>query len=84
MPAAEPDDAPEGDRRQSTMATHSHEPPPVPVIDWSRHYLWFVLGTVCIGAFMGQLDASIAQLVLPTLERLFHARRSLVSWVALA
>ena len=84
MPAAEPDDVPEGGRRQSTMAAHSREPPPVPVIDWSCHYLWFVLGTVCIGAFIGQLDASIAQPVLPTLERFFHARLSLVSWVALA
>jgi EmrB/QacA subfamily drug resistance transporter len=42
------------------------------------------VGTVCIGAFMGQLDASIAQLVLPTLETAFHARLALVSWVALA
>jgi EmrB/QacA subfamily drug resistance transporter len=66
------------------MAAHSREPPPAPVIARSRHYMWFVVGTVCIGAFMGQLDASIAQLVLPTLERFFHARLSLVSWVALA
>jgi MFS family permease len=84
MPAAEPDDAPEGGQRQSTTAAHWREPPPAPVIARSRHYMWFVVGTVCIGAFMGQLDASIAQLVLPTLERLFHARLSLVSWVALA
>jgi MFS family permease len=84
MPAAEPDDAPEGGRRQSTTAAHWREPPPAPVIAGSRHYMWFVVGTICIGAFMGQLDASIAQLVLPTLERFFHARLSLVSWVALA
>jgi hypothetical protein len=84
MPAAEPDDAPESGRRQSTMAAHWREPPPAPVIVRSRHYMWFVLGTVCIGDFMRQFDASIAQLILPTLERFFRARRSLVSWVALA
>lgn len=43
-----------------------------------------VVGTVCVGAFMGQLDASIAQLVLPQLEREFAASVSLVSWVAVA
>ncbi|MGH2386676.1 MAG: DHA2 family efflux MFS transporter permease subunit, partial [Chloroflexota bacterium] len=47
-------------------------------------YVWFVVGTVCVGAFMGQLDVSIVQLVLPTLETSFHARLSLVDWVSLA
>ncbi len=41
-----------------------------------------VVATVCIGAFMGQVDASIAQLVLPHLEHDFGVRLSLVSWVA--
>ncbi|KRR19452.1 MFS transporter [Bradyrhizobium retamae] len=48
------------------------------------YYRWLVVGTVCIGAFMGQLDASIAQLVLPVLERDFHQHLSDISWVALA
>lgn len=48
------------------------------------YYRWLVVGTVCIGAFMGQLDASIAQLVLPVLERDFHRHLSDISWVALA
>ena len=43
-----------------------------------------IVGTVCIGAFMGQLDASIAQLVLPELETEFQPRVSAVSWVAVA
>ncbi|HTO64378.1 MAG TPA: MFS transporter [Bradyrhizobium sp.] len=47
------------------------------------YYRWLVVGTVCIGAFMGQLDASIAQLVLPVLERDFHRDLSAISWVAL-
>lgn len=60
------------------------EPPPLARIARSPSYPWYVVATVCVGAFMGQLDASIAQLVLPTLESAFHARVHLVSWVALA
>jgi len=60
------------------------EPAPLTVLTRQPAYAWFVMGTVCVGAFMGQLDASIAQLVLPTLETTFHARLSLVDWVALA
>lgn len=36
---------------------------------------------MCIGAFMGQLDASIAQLVLPELERQFRNSLGGISWV---
>jgi EmrB/QacA subfamily drug resistance transporter len=43
-----------------------------------------VVGTVCIGAFLGQLDASIAGLVLPTLEQVFDAPVASVEWVAIA
>ncbi|HVA38858.1 MAG TPA: DHA2 family efflux MFS transporter permease subunit [Candidatus Dormibacteraeota bacterium] len=62
----------------------TREPPPIASIAKSAPYPWFVVGTVCIGAFMGQLDASIAQLVLPTLQSTFHASLAFVSWVALA
>ena len=48
------------------------------------YYRWLVVGTVCIGAFMGQVDSSIAQLLLPRLEYDFGARLSTVSWVAVA
>jgi len=47
-------------------------------------YRWVTVGTVCIGAFMGQLYASIAQLVLPALEHNFHRHLSAISWVAVA
>src|SRR6516162_5008120 len=47
-------------------------------------YRWFVVGTVCVGAFMGQVDSSIAQMLLPRLEVEFGARLSTVSWVAVA
>ncbi len=43
-----------------------------------------MVGTVCVGAFLGQLDASIATLVLPTLEQVFHAPTATVEWVAIA
>jgi EmrB/QacA subfamily drug resistance transporter len=47
-------------------------------------YRWWVVGTVCVGAFLGQLDASIAGLVLPTLEEVFRAPVAAVEWVAIA
>ncbi|MHB1527261.1 MAG: MFS transporter [Candidatus Dormibacteria bacterium] len=45
---------------------------------------WYVVGTVCVGAFMGQLDASIVVLALPTLQTSFHATLGAVEWVSLA
>jgi EmrB/QacA subfamily drug resistance transporter len=44
--------------------------------------IWIIVATVCIGSFMGQLDASITQLVLPALEREFSVSVGQVSWVA--
>ena len=43
-----------------------------------------MVGTVCIGAFMGQLDASIVTLALPSMARDLHASVGAVEWVALA
>ncbi len=57
---------------------------PSPVVPGSRDGLWLTVGIVCIGAFMGQVDASITQLVLPDLERAFGASVRAVSWVAIA
>jgi len=46
---------------------------------------WLVLGTVCIGAFMGQLDSSIVVIALPTMQAYFHhATLGAVEWVSLA
>lgn len=44
---------------------------------------WYVVGTVCVGAFMGQLDASIVTLALPRLGRELHTSVGAVEWVAL-
>ncbi len=60
------------------------EPPPSAFIEHHPYYPWFVVGTVSIGAVMGQLDASIVQLLLPVLEREFDASLDIVSWVAVA
>jgi EmrB/QacA subfamily drug resistance transporter len=45
---------------------------------------WLVVATVCIGAFMGQLDASIVTLAFPALRHEFGASIGAVEWVALA
>ena len=45
---------------------------------------WLAVATVCVGAFMGQLDASIVTLALPTLQRTLHASLGAVTWVGLS
>jgi len=58
-------------RRPRSIANHPSAP-------------WFVVATVCVGAFMGQLDASIVSLAYPTLEGQFHASLGTVTWVGLS
>lgn len=70
--------------RPSGARRRLEEPEPLPWLASRPYYPWLVVGTVCIGAFMGQLDASIAQLVLPTLEQVFVVPLSSVEWIALA
>jgi EmrB/QacA subfamily drug resistance transporter len=59
------------------------EPAPAGFIVRQPFYPWLIVATTCIGAVLGQLDASIVQLALPTFEREFMARLSAVTWVAL-
>jgi EmrB/QacA subfamily drug resistance transporter len=59
------------------------EPRRPTVVRESPRAHWYVVGTVCIGAFMGQLDASIVTFALPTLGRELHAGVGAVEWVAL-
>lgn len=49
----------------------------------SRRGWWLAIAAVCLGAFMGQLDASIAVLTYPALEQRFHAQAAAVEWVSL-
>jgi EmrB/QacA subfamily drug resistance transporter len=61
-----------------------YEPAPLQFFTRRSWYPWLVVGVTCIGGFIGQLDASIVQLALPTLERQFSANLDAVSWVAIA
>jgi EmrB/QacA subfamily drug resistance transporter len=94
--AVGPTESPEGpsapvatlDPSSAPDRAHRHRwsvEPPRP--DWLRerpnaHY--FALATVCVGAFMGQLDASIVTVAFPTLQRVFHASVESVTWVGLS
>jgi MFS family permease len=48
------------------------------------HAWWLAVGTVCFGAFMGQLDASIVTLTYGSLRTGFHTSLAAVEWVSLA
>jgi EmrB/QacA subfamily drug resistance transporter len=60
------------------------EPPRPAAIRDSPRAPWLVVAAVCIGAFMGQLDASIVNLAYSDLQRSFHASLGAVEWVALS
>ncbi|MFI6408664.1 MFS transporter [Streptomyces sp. NPDC050548] len=45
---------------------------------------WLAVGTVCFGAFMGQLDASIVTLTYGSLRTEFRTSLAAVEWVSLA
>jgi EmrB/QacA subfamily drug resistance transporter len=60
------------------------EPPRPEAVRNSPKAPWLVVGTVCFGAFMGQLDASIVTLAFPTLRHSFHADLGAVQWVGQA
>lgn len=49
-----------------------------------RYAHWLAVGTVCLGAFLGQLTASVTALVFPELQRTFGVGFAAVEWVALA
>ena len=50
----------------------------------SPHAPWLAVATVCIGAFMGQLDASIVTLAFPALRHTFGSPLIAVQWVGQA
>ncbi|MFF8768614.1 MFS transporter [Kitasatospora sp. NPDC015120] len=69
----------------STLTTRllTEQPRPRGIADW-RYAHWLAVGTVCLGAFLGQLTASVTALVYPALQRHFGAGFAAVEWVALA
>ncbi|HEV8064612.1 MAG TPA: MFS transporter, partial [Acidimicrobiales bacterium] len=44
----------------------------------------YALATVCIGAFMGQLDASVVTVAFPSMQRSFHSSLAAVTLVGLS
>ncbi|HVB26507.1 MAG TPA: MFS transporter, partial [Mycobacteriales bacterium] len=72
-------------KRSSALRERLFTEPARPESIRSRpHAYWLVVATVCVGAGMGQLDASIVSVGLPTLQRQFHASLGQVEWVALS
>jgi EmrB/QacA subfamily drug resistance transporter len=49
-----------------------------------ENYIWLVVATVCIGAFMAALDASIVNVALPDMSTYFSTSASVVSWVLIS
>jgi hypothetical protein len=66
-----------GDRSRPLLP----EPPPIHALTRLTAYPWLVVCVACLGAFAGQVDASIVQLGLPTLENTFDTPLNEVSWV---
>jgi MFS family permease len=66
------------------MVTLLREPARPAVIREHPLAPWFAVGTVCFGAFMGQLDASIVTVAFPALQRQFGSGLAAVQWVSLA
>lgn len=60
------------------------EPAPLHWLTERPWHPWLIVALVSIGAGVGQLDATIVQLALPTLAQTFDAPLQQVSWVALA
>ncbi|MFK0189494.1 MFS transporter [Kitasatospora sp. NPDC090308] len=61
----------------------AERPRPRAVVRWPYAH-WLAVGTVCLGAFLGQLTASVTSLVFPALEGHFDAAFAAVEWVSLA
>jgi len=75
---------PRPERRRGVVRSLLVEPRRLGVVRDLPSAYWYAVGAVCIGAFMGQLDASIVTLAFPSLERAFGAGISAVTWVGLS
>ncbi len=70
--------------RRAVVLTLLREPARPTAIREHRLAPWFAVATVCFGAFMGQLDASVVTLAFPALQHQFSAGLAEVQWVSLA
>jgi EmrB/QacA subfamily drug resistance transporter len=66
------------------MVRKAFEPAPLAALARQSYHSQLVVGVACIGAFMGQFDASIVQLALPVLQGAFKTSVDQVRWVAIA
>jgi MFS family permease len=66
------------------MVTLLREPARPTVIREHPLAPWFAVATVCFGAFMGQLDASVVTVAFPALQRQFGTGLAATQWVSLA
>ncbi len=66
------------------MSLHHLEPSPLGLLERQSFHAGLIVAVTCIGAFIGQLDASIVQLALPRLGEAFGAGVHQVRWVAIA
>lgn len=57
---------------------------PMPAITRRPDYPWWVVGTVCVGAFMAALDASVINVAMPTFKSVFKESMGTVEWVSIA
>ncbi len=71
-------------RRRTWPAFLLHEHPRPDRIRNRPGAWWLAVATVCFGAFMGQLDASIVTLTYGSLRTEFRAPLAAVEWVSLA
>ncbi|MBV9025036.1 MAG: MFS transporter [Streptomycetaceae bacterium] len=71
--------------RRRTWPARLTQERPRPDLIRNRPGAWrLAVATVCFGAFMGQLDASIVTLTYASLRTEFHASLAAVEWVSLA
>ena len=49
-----------------------------------RNYRWFALAVIMLGSMMGTLDASIANVAMPTISRVYHHSVDDAEWVILS
>ncbi|MCL6452403.1 MAG: MFS transporter [Alicyclobacillus sp.] len=57
---------------------------PLPAVRNRPRYHWFVVATVCVGAFMAALDSSIVNIAMPVMKRSFDTHMRVVEWVSLS
>jgi EmrB/QacA subfamily drug resistance transporter len=80
---APPSPRPGGGAGRLLALLTQERPRPARVAAWPSGW-WLAVGTVCLGAFMGQLDASIVTLTYRPLGTEFGASLAAVQWVSLS